>query len=65
MPPEGDAATLSPQRSIAMPSPAWSRRPRRLDFVALDQDKRSVEVTLGQAVHKKSVVPLGLCFKRS
>ena len=54
MPPEGDAATLSPQRCIAMPSPAWSRRPRRRDLVSLDQDKKSVEVTLDQTVHKKS-----------
>ena len=64
MPPEGDAATMSQQRCIAMPSSAWSRRSRRRDLVALDQDKRSVEVTLGQIVHKKSVVPLGLCSTR-
>ena len=65
MPREGDAANMSPQRCVAMPSPAWSRRSRRRDLVALDQDKRSVEVTLGQTVHKKSVVPLGLCSTRS
>ena len=54
MPPEGDAATMSPQRCIAMPSPVWSRRSRGRDLVALDHDKRSVEVTLGQTVHTKS-----------
>ena len=58
MPPEGDAATMSPQRCIAMPSPAWSRRSRRRDLVTLDQDKKSAEVALGQTVHKKSEVPL-------
>ena len=57
MPPEGDAATISPQRGIAMPSPAWSQRSRRRDLVFLDQDKKSVEVTLGQISSKKSGVP--------
>ena len=58
MPLEGDAATISPQRDIAMPSPAWSRRSRRRDLVSLDQDKKSVEVTLSPIVHKKFEVPL-------
>ena len=58
MPPEGDAATMSPQRCIAMPSPAWSRRSRRRDLVSLDQDKKSAGVALGPIVHKKSTVPL-------
>ena len=58
MPPEGDAANMWPQRCIAMPSPAWSRRSRRRDLVSLDQDKKSVEVTLGQMSSKKSGVPL-------
>ena len=65
MTPEGDAVIASPQRQIVMPSPAWSRRSRRRDLVALDQDKKSLEVTLGQTLHKKSVVPLDLCSSRS
>ena len=51
LPHEGDAALVSPQRQIAMPSPARSRRSRRRDLVALDQDKKSVEVILGQTLH--------------
>ena len=58
MPPDGDAAIMSPHRCIAMPSPAWSRRSRRRDLVTLDQDKKSAEVTLGPIVHKKFEVPL-------
>ena len=65
LPSEGDVAIVSPQRQIAMPSPAWSRRSRRRDLVALDPDKKSVEVTLCQIVHKKSVVPLGPCSTKS
>ena len=65
LPPENDAATMSGQRYIAMPSPVWSRRSRRRALVALDQDQRSVEGTLGQTVHKKTVVPLGFCSTRS
>ena len=65
MPPESDAVVVSPQRQIAMPSPACSRWSRKRDLVALDHDERSVEVTLGQTVHKKSVVPLGVCSTRS
>ena len=65
MPPEGDAVIVSLQRQIAMLSPAWSRRSRRCDLVSFDQDTKSVEVTLGQTGHKKSVVPLGLCSTRS
>ena len=65
MPPEGDAATMSLQRCIAMLSFAWSRRLRSRDSVALDQDKKSAEVTLGQTVHKKSGVPLDILSSRS
>ena len=58
MPPQGDAATMSSQRCIAMLSSARSRRSRGRDLVSLDQDKKSVEVTLGQISSKKSGVPL-------
>ena len=33
-------------------------------MVALDKDKKYVEVTLGQIVHTKFVVPLDLCSSR-
>ena len=58
MPSEDDAATISPQRYIAMPSPAWSRGSRRRDLVTLDQDKKSAEVTLGPIVQQTFEVPL-------
>ena len=34
-------------------------------MVILDQDKKSVEVPLGQCYDKRSMVPLGLCSSRS
>ena len=33
-------------------------------MVALDRDKRSVKLSLGQTMHKKSVAPLGFCSTR-
>ena len=62
---EGDAAIMSPQRCIAMPSPAWSRGFRRRDLVTLDQDKKSAEITLGPIVHKKFEVHLDHLSGRS
>ena len=66
MPPQGDAATMSSQRCIAMPSPAWSRRSRRRDLVPLDQSKKSATVTLGLCSTRSfPTAPLGLCSARS